>query len=113
MFRRMLIAHDDSVSGARAFNEALELARRLDAAQVQADAVRVKFEAHLISGHPVQAICDHISANRFDLLAIGYIGHMALYNCLISRTADQTRAVQGAGGEMSVAIANERMRDVQ
>lgn len=126
MFRRLLVAHDGSNGGARAFAEALELARRLeidlhmvcvkeipkfpssvgevaeeernasrvfqksiDAARAQAEAVHVNFEAHVVTGHPVPAICDLVRADQFDLLVIGDLGRSEFYKLLFGSTTDR------------------------
>jgi nucleotide-binding universal stress UspA family protein len=45
--------------------------------------------AHEVAGHAVPSIVDFIERDGFDLLAIGFMGHSALYNRIIGSTTDR------------------------
>jgi nucleotide-binding universal stress UspA family protein len=62
-------------------------AKAIAAARAQAEAVHVNFEAHVMTGHPVPAICDLKCADRFDLLVIGDLGRSEFYKWLFGSTA--------------------------
>ncbi|MFZ5791911.1 MAG: universal stress protein [Pseudomonadota bacterium] len=58
-------------------------------ARRQAKAQQVRFETHVVAGHPVPAILDFMAREGCDLLVVGYMGHSALYNRLIGSTTDR------------------------
>jgi nucleotide-binding universal stress UspA family protein len=64
-------------------------AKAIAAARAQAEAVHVNFEAHVMTGHPVPAICDLKCADRFDLLVIGDLGRSEFYKWLFGSTTDR------------------------
>ena len=55
----------------------------------QAQASGVKLTTHIVAGHPVSAIVDFVGQEGFDLLAVGFMGHSALYNRIIGSTSDR------------------------
>ena len=63
--------------------------KSIGAARAQAQAVHVNFEAHVITGPPVPAICDLVRADRFDLLVIGDLGRSEFYKWLFGSTTDR------------------------
>jgi nucleotide-binding universal stress UspA family protein len=58
-------------------------------ASAQAQAEGRKLHAHILSGHPVQVICEFVAREGIDLLVVGYMGHTALYNRLIGSTTER------------------------
>ena len=61
----------------------------VERASAQAKAQGISLETHVVAGHAVQAICDFVQREGFDLLVVGYMGHSALYNRLIGGTTDR------------------------
>jgi nucleotide-binding universal stress UspA family protein len=55
----------------------------------ESKAAHVKLESHVIPGHAVSSIVEFVERERFDLLVVGFMGHSALYNRLISGTTDR------------------------
>lgn len=74
---------EDKLAEDSRYKVVIEQARR------EAESLQVPLEVHLLMGHPVLTIVDFISANRFDLLVIGFMGHTALYRRLIGSTTDR------------------------
>jgi nucleotide-binding universal stress UspA family protein len=67
------------------------------AARELARAQEMALAAHIVSGHPVQRIVKFVRDERCDLLVIGFMGHSALYERVISGTADRlVRLAPGA-----------------
>lgn len=58
-------------------------------AKAQAQAQGVQMKAHLVTGHAVRTIVEFVERERADLLVIGYMGHLALYNRVIGGTTDR------------------------
>ncbi len=58
-------------------------------ARAQAQAERVKFVSHLLSGHAVRTIVEFVRREQADLLVVGYMGHSAVYNRIIGSTTDR------------------------
>ena len=61
----------------------------IERARTKAKTARVKFEAHVVTGHAVPSIIEFIERQGCDLLVIGYMGHSALYNRVIGSTTDR------------------------
>jgi nucleotide-binding universal stress UspA family protein len=64
-------------------------ARLIRACHAQARMKRVKLELHLVPGHAATGIVKFVERNQCDLLVVGFTGHSALCNRLISSTADR------------------------
>ena len=58
-------------------------------ALAQAQAAGIALEAHLLIGHPVEAIAALVGEQQFDLPVIGFMGHSQLYQRIIGSTADR------------------------
>jgi nucleotide-binding universal stress UspA family protein len=55
-------------------------------AQKMADERGLKLKAHVVVGHEVKTIVEFAKANDFDMLAIGFMGHSALYDRVMGGT---------------------------
>jgi len=62
------------------FHEAVARAR--DMARREGVAIR----SHVIVGHEVKTIVEFITAHRFDLLVVGFMGHSAIYERVMGST---------------------------
>jgi nucleotide-binding universal stress UspA family protein len=58
-------------------------------ARADAAAAGIEIEVHLVPGHVVEAIVGLIRGRDIDLLAVGFMGHSALYERIIGGTTDQ------------------------
>jgi nucleotide-binding universal stress UspA family protein len=58
-------------------------------AKALAQARGVAFESHIVVGHPVTSIAEFIKSGGYDLLVVGFMGHLALYNRIIGSTTDR------------------------
>lgn len=55
----------------------------------EAKSARATLDIHVLAGHAATEIIEFIEREHFDLLAIGYMGHSALYDRLIGGTTDR------------------------
>jgi nucleotide-binding universal stress UspA family protein len=62
------------------FGQVVDQARRL------AEEAGVDLRCHVTPGHEVGTMVEFVKANGFDLLAIGFMGHTALYNRIMGST---------------------------
>jgi len=46
----------------------------------------VELQPHVIVGHEVKTILEYIKHHEFDLLAIGFMGHSAIYDRVMGST---------------------------
>ncbi|MBM3333960.1 universal stress protein [Candidatus Sumerlaeota bacterium] len=46
----------------------------------------VELHSHIVVGHEVKTIAEFVSANGFDLLVLGFMGHSALYDRIMGST---------------------------
>lgn len=65
------------------FGDVIERARSL--AKMQ----RLRFQHHVVVGHPVPTIVEFAKERGFDLIVIGFMGHSAIYERIIGGTADR------------------------
>ncbi len=40
----------------------------------------VRFEAHVLAGHPVPSVVEFVKEHGYDLLVVGHVSHATLYN---------------------------------
>jgi nucleotide-binding universal stress UspA family protein len=59
------------------------------AARAQAQVAGIALQAHLLVGHPVEAIVALVGEEKFDLLVTGFMGHSQLYQRMIGGTSDR------------------------
>jgi len=78
---------DEVIEEKAEVNHVYEAAIRRATGQAQAQGV--KLTPHVVPGHPVSAIVDFVTKERFDLLVVGYMGNSALYNRLIGSTTER------------------------
>jgi len=64
-------------------------AKVVEAAKAKAAAAGVPFAAHIVAGHPVSSIAEFVERHGYDLLIVGFMGHSALYNRVISSVSDR------------------------
>lgn len=59
------------------------------AARHAADSAGVRLTTRIVAGHAVPTIVELLEKEGYDLLAVGFMGHSALYNRLIGSTTDR------------------------
>lgn len=73
-----MIEEKDSANGF--FKDAVKKARQMAATQ------GVELHPHVVVGHEVKTILEYIKHHEFDLLAIGFMGHSAIYDRVMGST---------------------------
>ena len=64
-------------------------ARVIREARREAEAAGARLSTRVVAGHAVPTIVELLEREGFDLLAVGFMGHSALYNRLIGSTTDR------------------------
>ena len=65
------------------------LAPVIEAAKIEAKAVGLAVETHLVPGHVVDGVVGLIKQLKADLLVVGFMGHSQLYERIIGGTTDR------------------------